>query len=1000
MNRSIEDISTDELPPPFLCCETEWADSVFASLAPDERIAQLFMVAAYSNKGKADVDKISKLINNYNIGGLIFFKGAPVRQAKLTNYYQSIAKTPLLIAIDAEWGLAMRLDSTIKFPYQMTLGAIRDDDLIYEMGAEIARQCKRLGIHVNLAPVVDVNNNPLNPVINFRSFGENKYKVARKGIAYMKGLQDNGVLSNAKHFPGHGDTDTDSHKALPILTHTKKRMDTLELYPFKELIKQGLGSIMTAHLHIPAYQTEKNTASSLSKNIVSDLLMDSLGFKGLVFTDALNMKGVSSYFEPGIVDVKALLAGNDVLLYPQDVPKAISGIKLAIEKGEITQVEIDKRCKKILMAKQWAQLNDYQPVEIDYLHKDLNNKTAALLNRKLVESSLTLLSNRYDIIPLRRLDTLHIASLSIGTTIPFNPTSFRGGTDFQKILSNYAPVEHFSISKNASREQIVEIINKLSKYNLVIVGIHDMNNAPSKNFGVTEQSAEIVNGLRLQSRVVLTFFGSPYGLSSFDGIENVEAVIMAYEDGVLFQELSAQLIFGGIQAMGKLPVSVNPYFDAGTGITSSQTIKRFKYTIPEETGIDSKELEKIDSIVLNAIKEGAAPGCQVLVAKQGKVIYHKSFGYHTYDEKMPVKNTDIYDLASITKIAATVASLMKLRDEEKFDIDKNLGDYLPYLENTNKDSINIRELLAHHARLRSWIPFWMKTAPGESYRKKYEIFSGLSVQKERKTGSIYSTESSDEFPTRVAKNLFIRHGYTDSIMQDIIDSPLRKNKEYYYSDLGYYLLYHIIEKITGEPIEDYVHKNFYAPLGLSTMGYKPRERFGLERIVPTENDMVFRKQLIHGDVHDPGAAMMGGVGGHAGVFSNANDLAILMQMFLQKGEYGGKRYFKASTIDEFTKCQFCEDDNRRGAGFDRPEMDPEKEGPNCKCVSAGSFGHTGFTGAIAWADPEEEVVYIFLSNRVHPDADNKKLIRMNIRTLIQQAIYDAISKSKGQADSD
>ncbi|MBN4051457.1 serine hydrolase, partial [bacterium AH-315-M05] len=881
LNKSDVAVSTEELNPPFFCCETPWADSVLAALTPDERIAQLFMVAAYSNKGQKHVVQITQLIKDYKIGGLIFFKGGPLRQARHTNYYQSKTKTPLMIAIDAEWGLAMRLDSTIKFPYQMTLGAIQNDQLIYDMGVEIAQQCKRMGIHVNLAPVVDVNNNSLNPVINNRSFGEDKHNVARKGIAYMRGLQDNRILANAKHFPGHGDTDTDSHKALPVITHTLQRMDTLELYPFKEIIKQGLGSVMVAHLYIPAYDSAINTAATLSKNIVTHLLKDSLGFKGLVFTDALNMKGVSAFYDPGVVDVKALLAGNDVLLFSQDVPKAISEIKKAIERGDITQEEIDKRCKKILAAKEWMGLNNFQPVDLNDLYEDLNTSDADLLNRKLVESSLTLLLNRNDIIPLKGLDTLQIASFTIG-----QPSSSEIGTTFRNTLNNYAPIKHFHIDKNASGEQIVSIIKKLSNYNLVIVSVHSNSNNPSKNFGITKQASEIVNGLRLHSRVVLAVFANPYGLSGFDGIENVEGLVIAYEDNEIAQSLSAQLIFGGISARGKLPVTVPPYFKVGSGIGTENPI-RLKYTIPEEVGMDSKYLDKMDSIALNAIEEGATPGCQILVAKEGKVIYQKSFGYHTYENKIPVKNTDLYDLASITKIAATLVTIMKLQDEKKLDIDSTLGYYLPHLNTTNKDSIIIRELLAHHAQLRSWIPFWMKTVSGIKYdnRKKQFVTENPGLLE-----NIYQEKPSDKFPVRVAENLYIHKDYTDSIMQDIIDSPLRKEKEYLYSDLGYYFLFQIIEKITGNAIEDHVSENFYAPLGLSTMGYNPREQFDLKRIIPTENDTLFRSQLIHGDVHDPGVAMMGGAGGHAGVFSNANDLAILMQMLLQKGAYGGRRY--------------------------------------------------------------------------------------------------------------
>lgn len=947
--------------PPFYQSDTRWADSVFKTLSPGDRIAQLFMVAAYSNKDKAHVNEIKKLVEHYKIGGLIFFQGGPVRQAKLTNFYQSYAKVPLFVAIDAEWGLAMRLDSTTKFPRQMTLGAIQDDSLIYEMGAEIARQCTRLGMQINFAPVVDVNNNPLNPVISNRSFGENKYNVASKAAMYMKGMQDNRVLANAKHFPGHGDTDSDSHKTLPTVNSSRERLDTLELYPFKELIAQGLGSMMVAHLYIPALDSTLNQASTLSKKVVTELLKDSLGFKGLIFTDALNMKGVSKFFKPGEVDVKALIAGNDVLLFPEDVPVAIKQIKSAIDSGDISQDEIDKRCMKILMAKQWAGLNKYKPIKFNNLDNDLNSSGAELINRKLTEASLTLLRNKDSIIPLQHLDTLRIASLSLG---------YKELNLFQQTLSNYAPVKHFGIDKDAKNEEFDSVLNSLKKYNLVIVHINNTNNKPNTNFGLTSKVKAMLNAVMKQSKVIINVAANPYILAKMDSLQNADGLIMSYEDNEYSESYSAQLIFGGIAASGKLPITPSPYFIAGTGIDTKAI--RFKYTIPEELGADSNVLLKIDSIALKGVNDKVYPGCQILVAKNGKVIYQKSFGYHTYKNKIKVKNDDLYDLASITKVAATTASLMKLMDEKKINLDEKLGYYLPQVVGTNKQNMILREMLTHQAGLKDWIPFWLKTMDKLEYKP-----------------GIYNKIRTEEYPERVADNLYIHKNYEDSIYKQIIESPVKESGKYQYSDLGYYFLKKIIEKQTFVPEERYVIKYFYAPLGLPTMGYKPRDRFDLDRIVPTELDMKFRKQLVHGDVHDQGAAMLGGVGGHAGLFSNANDLAVMMQLFMNKGEYGGRRYIDSATLAECTRCQYCVD-NRRAIGFDKPETNHLKVSPVCQCVSYLSFGHSGFTGTLAWADPSNQLVYIFLSNRVYPDARENKLSKLGIRNKIQEIIYEAV----------
>lgn len=948
--------------PPFYSNDTLWADSIFKTLTPNQRIAQLFMVAAYSNKDNAHTNEIKKLITQYGIGGLIFMQGGPVRQAKLTNVYQSISKVPLFLAMDAEWGLAMRLDSTTKFPRQMTLGAIQDDSLVYKMGAEIARQCKRIGMQINFAPVVDINNNPLNPVISNRSFGEDKYNVTRKAAMYMKGMQDNQVLANAKHFPGHGDTDSDSHKTLPTVNSSIERLDSLELYPYKELFSKGLGSIMVAHLFVPALDSTANQASTLSKKIVTDLLKDSLGFKGLIFTDALNMKGVSKFYKPGEVDVKALIAGNDVLLFAEDVPTAIKEIKAAVERGEITQEEIDNRCKKILHAKQWAGLNNNKSVKLKNLYEELNTPQAELINRKLTEASLTLLQNKNNLIPLQNLDTLKIASLSLG---------YKELSLFQKTLANYSPIKHFGIDKEAKQAFFDSTLKKLENYNLVIVHINNTNNKPEKDFGLTPEVISMLKRLIKQNKVIVNVAANPYILAKMDSIQYADALIMSYENNDYSESYAAQLIFGGIAAKGKLPITPSPYFKAGTGIETQAV--RFKYTIPEEAGADSKKLSQIDSIVLKGIKDKVYPGCQVLVAKNGKVIYQKSFGYHTYDNTTKVKNDDLYDIASITKIAATTASVMKLMDEKKIDLNDSLVKHLSEVAGSNKADITLREMLTHQAGLKDWIPFWMKT---------------VDKSGEYKPG-IYNTVRNDNFPIRVAERLYISRSYEDTIYKRIIESPIKERGKYLYSDLGYYFLKKIIEKYGYVPEDRYVIKYFYAPLGLSTMGYLPRNRVDLKRIIPTENDTKFRKQLVHGDVHDQGAAMLGGVGGHAGVFSNANDVAVMMQLFLNKGEYGGKRYIEANTITECTKCQYCPN-NRRAIGFDKPEPNPDKASPVCSCVSPLSFGHSGFTGTLAWADPTNQLVYIFLSNRVNPSADENKLSKSGIRNQIQAVIYDAV----------
>ncbi len=939
-----------------------WADSVIENLTIDEKIGQLFMVIAYSNKSKEHKKEISRLIKKHKIGGLMFLQGGPKRQAILTNYYQSISKIPLMIALDAEWGVSMRLDSALRFPWQMTIGATMDSALVYEMGEEIARQCKLLGVNINFAPVIDINSNPKNPIINNRSFGESVRNVSSLGLAYMQGLQENNILACAKHFPGHGDTDKDSHKTLPIIRHSKYRLKKVELKPFEHLINNGLGSIMTAHLFIPSLDETDKTPISLSKKVVDGLLTKEMGFKGLKFTDGLNMKAVSDLYDPGDLDVKALIAGNDVLLCAENVPRAVKMIKESIKEGIISEDEINEKCRKILIAKKWMSLDNFEPIDLDIIHDSLITEKTNRINQKLVKSSVTLLQNYEDLIPLKRLDTLKIASLSIGEK----------SVAFQEKLNYYTKVDTFNISEDADIKSQALILDKLSKYNLVIVSVHKSNANAWKDYKISKNTDIFLQTIALQSKVVVTVFANPYSLNSFLFTSNFDALLLGYQNSDLAQKFVAQSIFGGISIKGNLPVSTK-HFDIGSSIKTDST--RLSYSLDLASSFNSILEFKIDSIVENAISEKAMPGCQILIAKKGDVVFDKSYGHHTYKKQNTVKTSDVYDLASITKIAATVPSLMKLTDDKLFNTENSLDDYLD-LENSNKNDLKIKDVLTHQAQLISWIPFYRQTLEQDSENKFIKL-----------RDTLYSKFENEIYPIRVADSIYLHFSFPDSIIKQIIDSELLEKKEYVYSDLGYYLLKEIIEDLTQESFDDYLNNNFYKKIGMENLGFLPKKSINIDRIVPTENDYEFRSQLLKGDVHDMGAAMFGGIGGHAGLFSNANDLAKIMQLYLNKGIYGDEFYFSSEIIDEYTKCQFCQEENRRGLGFDKPALENQEGGPTCKCVSELSYGHSGFTGTLAWADPETQIIYIFLSNRIHPSSDNKKLLDLNVRTDIMEQIF-------------
>ncbi|HEY1040338.1 MAG TPA: glycoside hydrolase family 3 N-terminal domain-containing protein [Bacteroidia bacterium] len=956
---------TKDTPPPFWAVESKWVDSVFESLSPDERIAQLFMVAAYSNKDNKHVREIRELIQKYNIGGLIFMQGGPVREAKLNNYYQSKAKTPLLISIDGEWGLAMRLDSTPQYPRQMTLGAIQNDSLIYQMGKQIAEECKLMGIHVNFAPVADVNNNPENPVISVRSFGEDKYMVAKKAYMYMAGMQDNGVMASGKHFPGHGDTDSDSHKTLPTIPHSTERLDSLELYPFKELFAKDLASVMVAHLNIPSLDTTQNRASTLSKNVVTDLLKNKLQYKGLVFTDALNMKGASKYVAPGMVDAKALIAGNDVLLFSENVPLAIEEIKKAVKNGEISQEEIDARCKKILKAKYWCGLDKKQYVKNKTIYKDLNTSASWALRNNLAEASITLLQNQNNFLPIKQTDTLKIATVSLGNDEK---------DAFYTTVARYSTSNHFFIDHKFKAKERDTLLARLKNYNLVILSINKTNNKPAENFGITPEGQKLLDTIYATHKTVTVLFSNPYLLRKLNGLEKNLAVIEAYEYNTFSQTAAANALFGVIKVNGKLPVTSGIY-KRNTGIEINE-VSRPKTPLIKDaaTGSVKKKLQSIDSIALQGIKDECYPGCQIIALKNGQVIYKKNFGKYTYDGNEMVTDSSIYDLASLTKILASSLVLMKLTEEKKVCLDSTLSAYLPELKGTNKQDITLRQMITHQAGLQAWIPFYLRTqTKTNEYKPGY-----------------YSDKISNDFPTRVAKDLYIKKGYTDSIYQRINESKLEKQGEYVYSDLGYYYIKKIAENITGKLYQVYLYETFYNPMKLS-LTYKPRESFSLKRIVPTENDLKFRKQLLRGDVHDQGAAMMGGIAGHAGLFGNAEDVAAIMQMLMNEGIYNNQQLLSKEIVDEFTRaCTYCPT-NRRGLCFDKPEPDEKKDSPVTKECSLLSFGHSGFTGTFAWADPVNGLVYVFLSNRVYPDSEKNKLAKSGIRGKIHKLLYEAVS---------
>lgn len=941
--------------------ERHWVDSVYNAMDARERMAQTIIIAAYSNKNEKNYQETQALIQRMQPGGVIFFQGGPVKQAELTNRYHSVSKLPMFVSGDYEWGLSMRLDSTFKFPWQMTLGAIQNNELIRQAGAEMARQLKRIGVNFSYSPVLDVNNNPANPIIGARSFGESKYNVSQKGIALTAGLQQNGVLASGKHFPGHGDTDKDSHKDLPIIPYSAKRLDSLELFPFKALSDAGIGSMMVGHLYVPALDSTKNLPSSLSKKIITEKLRIEMGFDGLILTDALNMKGVSAKFPQAEASILALNAGVDILLMPDNPENVLQQLMVALDEQRLDPMDLEAKVKRILKAKYRLGLTNFEKIDLKGIKNDLFTTEAEYLNRSLFENALTLVKNKENLIPIKHLENEKIALVRLGNDVD---------EQFGQSLNLYTQVDTFDAKEDRNTSNDADLLKKLKAYSTVIVSIHKSDKNPWRPYKIYQGDQDFIQKLSSQNKTIITLFANAYALKGMSAEHPTQGLIVAYQNNKQTQDLAAQLIFGGIQARGRLPISINDTWNAGFGLDSEMPI-RFKYTMPEELGVKSSAFNKIDDIVKDGIQSKAFPGCQILAAKNGKVVYYKSFGSHQYDKKTPVKNSDVYDLASVTKVAATLGMVMKMYDEGALHLKDPFGKYVSIVKGTNKENLKIEDILTHQAGLKSWIPFYLNT---------------MNEQKQLNP-QLYSRKIEPGKNTQVADSLYILDSYKDTMFIKMYASALGQKGKYEYSDLGFYFMQNIVENWKDKNLDQLVDQEFYKKLGATTLTYNPLKKMDKSRIVPTENEKYWRKQLLQGYVHDQGAAMMGGVAGHAGLFGNANDLAKMMQMYLNKGTYGGERFYKTETVEEFSKCRFCANGNRRALGFDRA---PNSGGTPCECVSYNSYGHTGFTGTMVWMDPETNILYIFLSNRVHPEAENKLIISKGIRGKVQEIIYNAL----------
>ncbi|MFW6389157.1 MAG: glycoside hydrolase family 3 N-terminal domain-containing protein [Marinilabiliaceae bacterium] len=941
----------------------EWADSVYNTLSPEERISQLFWLTVEASAEPHQRHHYVDLVEKWQPGGIIFFRNDIKKALRMSNYMQELSDVPLFVVADGELGLGMRFNETISYPRAMTLGAVQDNDLIEKLGKEVARQFREAGIHVNLAPVGDVNNNPDNPVIGTRSFGEEPENVAKKSAAFLTGLQKGGVMGVAKHFPGHGDTDKDSHKTLPYIPHSRAHLNRVEMPPFSAMIDSGAWGVMTAHLEVPALEPEEGLPASFSPAVIQGVLRDSLGFGGLVITDAVNMQGAKTVAEPGRVDALALKAGNDIVEYTEDLPGAIQAVQAMIAEGEITWQEIEEKCKKALAFKHHLGLTETPYVDAEGLMERLVHPEARLLEHNLYEAASTVLLNQDEAIPLRNLDEGDFACVVAGEA-----------PAFEKRVNSYREMPVFRIGKEDDEDKMTRELKRIQEFDrLVVVITSESRYLPDH---IKDSLIELMNN----RESVAAFLDNPYQMSGWYGLENIDGLMVGYQDNDVAQDVAAQVLFGGVGATGRLPVSVDGRFSAGDGMDTSGEL-RLRYSLPEAEGMDSRRIStRVDSILNKALAEKAFPGCQVLVARRGNVIFHEAYGFHTYEERQRVRRDDLYDLASVTKITGPLPVLMELTEEERIDLDAPVSDYFSDWESgffrpSNKEDLIFRDVLAHQSGLTSYIAYWRRAMKKNRYaRRWFNLHEGMEVD----------------------DHLYLKERFKRKMYRSIRKSELEEEKEYRYSGLSFMIYPRMISEMTGTDYETLVDSSFYSPLGASSLMYNPLRKYSLQQITPTEYDSVFRKKQIHGRVHDEAAAVMGGVSGNAGLFANANDLAKLMQMYLNDGEYGGRRYLDSTVVREFTRRQFPENDNRRGLGFDKPKpgndtlsVDEVYPAPG---ASQESFGHSGFTGTFVWMDPHYDLLYIFLSNRVYPDRSNRKIYEMNVRTAVQQVFYDELKK--------
>lgn len=925
-----------------------WIDATLQRLTLEEKIGQMIMSKAYGYYASAASDESRRLehvVREHKFGGLILMQGEVYEAAELLNHLQSRADIPLLVGSDFEWGAAMRIRRTTRFPEAMALAATRDSALAFRMGAALGRESRAIGVHQVFAPVADVNINPANPVINVRSFGESPRLVAQMAAAVAAGLRFSGAIATAKHFPGHGDTDVDSHLELPRIGATRARLDSVELVPFRALIREGIGSVMIAHLEVPAVQEGREALpSTLSPSVVEGLLRNELGFQGLIVTDAMDMGALVKNFGSDSAAVRAVEAGVDILLILPDEDGAVDAIKNAVRTGRIGEERINRSVRKILGAKWDLGLVGDRMVDISAIPAKVGTPEHLLLAREIARDAVTVLRND-GVLPLERNSRRRMLVIVASDAENYRTEIHRPTSPWpNEVVGDYflslvrkrhgASLETFRLDPSSNEFDFALLRKKVRDADLLLVPVFSKARSGSGNFGLPAAVGKFLDSLPVSGKpVVLVSLGSPYAAGA---IRDARGVLCAYSDAEPSTEAAVEVLYGEVPARGRLPITIPDLYPFGAGIDVRQSLIR--RDAPESAGFDSDSLARLDSVMARAVRDSAFPGAQLLVARDGAVVYQKSFGGLTYAPESPrVAAATMFDLASLTKVVATTSVIMRLYDDAKLKLDDRVAEYLPEFANHGKEEITIRNLLVHNAGLP---PF-----------KRLYITCRSAAQA---MDSVYQTEMI--YPTG--------------------DSTV-------YSDFDFILLGKIAERITGMPLDWLADSLFFQPLGMTRTQFTP-DSLLWPSIAPTEFDSVVRKALVQGTVHDENAYILGGVSGHAGVFGTAQDLAVLMTMLMNGGSYGGRDYLSAETIRLFTTRQ--RSSSSRALGWDTKSENGYSSAGTL--FGPRTFGHTGFTGTSIWADPERKIFIILLTNRVYPTRNNGKIAK--IRPIVHDTVIRAL----------